>query len=234
VHSFLARATLLGCSLVGATGCSKVSETSGPAPSAASEPSATASGPEPAAAKPASVPGQVESFTGGCDAYLAANRGPNASKGAACTATEQALFAKDPTGECLGCFFQSGCLDDSNGDTGQECEDLSGAAAQEQCLAALRCDIGSSPGSSLAPAAGLAVNAYCGVGVQLAKCETDRPAGLCASPIAAGFPAGFSPTQIVSNFAVRKHPAGMANAIVACGGSAAQKKAGAGCGKCLR
>jgi hypothetical protein len=215
-------------------GCSKVSEPSGPASSAASEPSATASSPEPIATKPAPAAGTVESFTGGCDGYLAANREATKSKSATCSDTEKALFEKDPTGECLGCFLQSGCLDDSNGDTGQECEDVLGAAAQAQCLAALRCDLGSSPGHSPAPAAGLAVNAYCGVGVQAAKCMTEGPAGVCAGPIAAGFPAGFTPSQIVTNLAVRKHPAGMANAIVACGVSAAQKKSGAGCGRCLR
>jgi len=234
VSSFLARVTLFGCSLIGAMGCSKVSEPNGPASSAASEPSAAAPSPEPAAAKAPSVPEQVEPFAGGCDAYLAANREATTSKGTTCSGTEQALFARDPTGECLGCFFQSGCLDDTNGDTGQECEDLSSPAAKAQCLAALRCDLGPSPGSGPAPSAGLAVNAYCGVGTQFTKCTTEGPAGVCVAPIAAGFPAGFTPAQIVTNFAVRKHPAGMANAIVACGVSAAQRKSGAACGKCLR
>jgi hypothetical protein len=235
MHSVLARANLFACILVGAVGCSESSETSGPSASPASEPRPTAPGPAASAATQAPLPSHDDSFPGGCDAYLKANRQAIASAGASCTATEQTLFAKDPTGQCLSCLFQSGCLDDANEDTGQECEDLSGAAAQAQCLVALRCDIGSSPSKSPAPGAGLAVNAYCGVGVPVTtKCQNEGPAGPCVPQIAAGFPAGFSPTQIVNNFAVRKHPAGMSNAIVACGVSAAQTKGGAGCGKCLR
>jgi len=158
-----------------------------------------------------------------CNAYLSAHTAMLLnSSGTTCTGTEETLFAKDPDGTCLACAFTTGCLDDTNGDTGQECEDTgvgigitSGTTAE--CISTLSCDLGLSPVNSPAPAAGLVVNAYCGDGTTTAMCETGTgPSGKCISPIAAGFPAGYSATQIVNSIAVRSDASGMANALSAC------------------
>jgi hypothetical protein len=236
MHGFRATVRLGGGAVMiaGVFGCSK-SEPPEATPGASSSPAESTSA---ATALPENTsqpaPADVKYTAGQCDAYLTANRQANASTSSTCAGTEQALFAKDGTGDCLGCLFQSGCLDDTNGDTGQECEDLKGSAAQSQCLAVLRCDIGSSPASSPAPAAGLVVNAYCGVGVSLAKCTQEGPAGKCSSPIAAAFPTGFTSSQIVSRLADRAQAGGVANAIAACGVAAARTPVGAACAKCFR
>jgi len=222
--------------IAGSFGCSKSEPPEAPpaAPSVTESPSAATAPPADTGQTAPEATAEVKYSADQCDAYLAANHQANANTDAKCLGTELTLLAKDPTGDCLGCFFQSGCLDDTNGDTGQECEDLKGSAAQAQCLAVLQCGVCSSPASSPAPAAGLVANAYCGVGVRLSKCTQEGPQGKCASPIAAGFPAGFTPTQIMGHLADRSHPAGVANAIMACGVSAARTKAGAGCNKCFQ
>ena len=235
MHGFRATAHLgLAVMIAGAFGCSK-SELPQAPPGASSSPAESTSAatalPE-STSQPASA--DVKYAAGECDAYLATHRQANASTSATCAGTDQALFAKDGTGDCLGCLYQSGCLDDTNGDTGQECEDLKGSTAQSECLAVLRCDIGASPSNSPAPAAGLVVNAYCGVGVPLAKCTQEGPAGKCSSAIAAAFPAGFTSSQIVSRLANRAQAGGVANAIAACGVAAARTQVGAACAKCFR
>jgi hypothetical protein len=172
-----------------------------------------------------------------CNAFLSANTTTllNTS-GATCTGTERTLFAKDPTGDCLTCAFTTGCLDDTQGDTGQECEDTGAAVdgitsgTTAQCITTLSCDLGLSPVNSPAPAAGLVVNAYCGDGTTTAVCETGTgPTGKCVSQITAGFPAGYTATQIVNSVAVRSDASGMANALLACLVTSDDP----GCGKCL-
>ena len=172
-----------------------------------------------------------------CNAFLSANTATllNTS-GATCTGTETTLFAKDPTGDCLSCAFTTGCLDDTQGDTGQECEDTGAAVdgitsgTTPQCITTLSCDLGLSPVNSPAPAAGLVVNAYCGNGTTTAVCETGTgPTGKCVSQITAGFPAGYTATQIVNSVAVRSDASGMANALMAC----LVTSDGPGCAKCL-
>jgi hypothetical protein len=147
-----------------------------------------------------------------------------------CSATEVALWQKDPntalTG-CLNCLLSSGCLNDNLGDSGNECEDpftgmgASGTAAE--CVGALNCDVGNvaatCTATSPAPANGAVINAYCGVGVTPTACTATAtsPMGACVTPITAGFPASFTPSTIVSNLGIKTYAAGRANAIIACG-----------------
>jgi hypothetical protein len=174
-----------------------------------------------------------------CNAYLTAhNADLNPASGSTCTGTEKALFAKDTTGDCLSCAFLSGCLDDTLGDTGQECEDTGAggitSGTMQQCINTLSCDLGVSPVNSPAPGTGLVVNAYCGQGNSISNCETGTgPAGKCIAPMVAGFPAGFSATQIVNGIAVRANASGMANALIACINSAASVSPDSKCNKCL-
>jgi hypothetical protein len=142
------------------------------------------------------------------------------------------LFTKDPTGACLSCGYTSGCLDDTNGDSGQECEDpFTTFGTEAECLNTLECDIGVNPVNSPVPAAGLVINAYCGPGTSTSTCETGTgPTGKCDTIIPAGFAAGFTPTQIVNNISVRAHASGMADAIVSCLISSTNPD----CARCLR
>jgi hypothetical protein len=166
-----------------------------------------------------------------CSGYLAVNAATLLPVSTTCSATENLFWEKDTTGACLSCAFTSGCIDDTNGDTGQECEDpFTTFGTEAECLTTLGCDIGLTPVNSPAPASGLAVNAYCGLGTSTSTCEMGGPLGACASQIAAGFPPGFTPTQIVNNISVRAYASGMADAIVACIDTATNPN----CKKCLQ
>jgi hypothetical protein len=167
-----------------------------------------------------------------CSAYLALNAALLLPVSTTCSATENLLFQKDTTGTCLSCAFTSGCLDDTNGDFGQECEDpLTTFGTETECLSVLECDIGLNPVNSPAPASGLVVNAYCGVGNSTSNCETGSgPAGACDTQISAGFPSTFTATSVVSNISVRAYASGMADALAACINSSANVN----CKKCLQ
>jgi hypothetical protein len=156
--------------------------------------------------------------TGTCNSFLAANATTLLPVSTTCSNTEQQLFNKDTTGACLACAFTSGCLDDTNGDSGQECEDpFTTFGTEAECLTTLECDIGLNPANSPAPASGLVVNAYCGPGNSTSNCETGTgPAGKCDTQIPGGFPTGFTATQIVNNISVRAYASGMGDAIVSC------------------
>jgi hypothetical protein len=170
-----------------------------------------------------------------CDAFLVANMSTLLPVTSTCSPTEKALFTKDPTGGCLNCAFEGGCLDDSNGDSGQECEDsFSTFGTEAECLATLACDFGLNPAKSPAPADGLAINAYCGPGNSTSNCETGSgPAGACVTEIVAGFPSSFTPTNIVNSISVRGYAAGMADAITSCINSRYMSTQLADCAKCL-
>jgi hypothetical protein len=166
-----------------------------------------------------------------CSLFLENNAATLRPVSTTCTPTEQMLFDKDTTGSCLACAFTSGCLDDTSGDSGQECADpLTTFGTQAECIAVLECDIGLSPAISPAPGSGLVLNAYCGLGTSTSTCEMGGPLGACASQIAAGFPPSFTPTQIVNNIAVRAYASGMADAVVACIDSSTDTN----CTKCLQ
>jgi hypothetical protein len=168
-----------------------------------------------------------------CDAFLVANMSTFLPVASTCSATEKMLFTKDPTGGCLTCAFEAGCIDDNNGDMGQECEDpFTTFGTEAECLATLACDFGLNPAHSPVPADGLAVNAYCGPGNGTANCETGTgPAGLCVTEIVAGFPSSFTPTNIVNSISVRAYASGMADAITSCVNSAVPTRTE--CAKCL-
>jgi hypothetical protein len=167
-----------------------------------------------------------------CSTFLAANAGTLLPVSTTCSPTEQVLFNKDTTGSCMACAFTSGCLDDTNGDSGQECGDpFTTFGTSAECINTLNCDIGVSPVASPAPASGLVVNAYCGAGNSTSNCETGTgPAGACDTIIPAGFSTGFTATQIVNNISVRAFASGMADAIVSCIISSTNTN----CKKCLQ
>jgi hypothetical protein len=140
-----------------------------------------------------------------------------------CSATELMLYEKSGAaatapGDCLSCAFVTGsCLDDTFGDTGNDCDDLAGSA---QCLAALACDLGfeADGGITSAPSAGIATTSYCGAGESQAQCEAPSPGptGECVAQITASFPAGFTPTQIFDNFSNNTYSGGIAGKLASC------------------
>ena len=77
-----------------------------------------------------------------CNGFLAANSATLLNSNTTCSNTEQTLFSKDTTGSCLACAFTTGCLDDTNGDSGQECEDTTviTSGTEAQCITTLSCD----------------------------------------------------------------------------------------------
>ena len=170
-----------------------------------------------------------------CNAFVQANNTPDgggafevdsgpflAADHGVCTTTELTLFGKDPTGSCLACAFDKGCLDDTAGDSNNECEDVpSGAVANftQLCLATLECDVGEQANGTFGPAPGaiLVQNAYCGAGVTSSDCTATptSPAGACAAQMNAGFPT-LTPAQILGSLGNPMYPAGVANKVQAC------------------
>jgi hypothetical protein len=220
--------TLLALAASSLVACSK--KTPEPSPSPAETPAispqaattATAPAPIPRGPRP-SIP--LDQLQSSCNAHLGKFAGANKNaSGAICTPTEVVLFQKDTTGGCLDCMFQQGCLDDTIGDSVQECEDSGGTAGitsgtEGQCLATLRCLVGAGADGELtrSPARGLTVNAYCGDQMISPGCTgTPGPKGECAAAEKAGYPASFSPGSIIQSFGRRTYASGMANAIVNC------------------
>jgi hypothetical protein len=188
----------------------------------------------------------------------------NAAANGVCTATEALLVARDiaqgninatthqlnpytaspgmnslaAQGSCYACLNNKSCLDDNNGDTGQECADaldLPGAAAGsgvEKCLATLGCitstdcqGAGGIAGTSDTTAQENINLCYCGGNFAGSVCKTAGAAvnGLCVAQEVAGF--GFAQSDnadILNNFgSIPTYPSGVANEIFTCG--AAQK-----------
>jgi hypothetical protein len=141
-----------------------------------------------------------------------------------CTSTEEVVFAKDAngTGACLDCVFRNGCLDDTVGDTNQECADGFDAVGQAQCLSTLACAFGVQGGptvwtDAVSPPALLAGNPN---GLQQAFC--DQPsgqacnwAGPCAVDTKAGF-RGLSDANILTDYLVPTFPSGRAYRLLNC------------------
>jgi len=184
-----------------------------------------------------------------------------------CSPTEAAFVARDiklglvttagntdtnKTADCYACLVNGSCLDDSHGDTGNECEDSTGAAAYApitaqasnttvaECEAVVSCILGSSTGTTASAeessecAANSVGTCYCGTAANstCASGSFSSPApgpinGTCASQIAAGLglPLGDG-ADIAPNFNATTTAGGRANQIFTCANSNA-------CNACL-
>ena len=197
-----------------------------------------------------------------CDAFLAANVSAFAASGTTCTGTELALFAHDvvavmtgdaglgdagtladPNGNtCLGCAFQSGCVDTSTSATKRECEEhdfTASGTTLAQCIAELECGVGvpstctaSSPmascptptvaSTSIQQTNGILVNnLYCG-SLSAPTCNADMPAaemGSCTATWVAGIPAAdqtAAGSTVLGDGAQKANASGFANGILTC------------------
>jgi hypothetical protein len=164
-----------------------------------------------------------------------------------CSGTEVALYEHDvvknpTTAPCLACALGIGCLDDTVGDTMQECEDyptptLFGNVAE--CIAEVQCGVGlpltgctaSDTNTSLCPIATTSLhqsngnqvnNLFCGT-VASAACQTQTPAtslpGTCVTPWLNGVPAADSTAAggvALGDGAGTKTAAGVGNSILTC------------------
>jgi hypothetical protein len=164
----------------------------------------------------------LEALQSACDTHLTKYAGVNKTTGTTCTATERVLFQKDPSGACLNCLFQGGCLD-IPGNPNRECGDTGPGGIKQgteaQCVDTLRCLVGASADGSSgpSPAHGLAIDAYCGKQPLMPNCTgTPGPAGACVEVEKAGFPATSTPGSIVQTFGNRAMASGMANSILVC------------------
>jgi hypothetical protein len=157
------------------------------------------------------------------------------SVGNLCSPTEAAIVNNDiakgyvtgpgpePASACYECLAQAGLLDDTSGDTGNECEDSTNEA---QCLATVSCVLGTSCAST-------ALNVcYCGTAPVSGSCNAVGAAnaanGVCATQIAAGL--SFDPTDghdILANLISKKLPSGIADKIF-------QNAISNGCTTCLQ
>jgi len=217
--------------LIAASACSK----SAPEPggSRLGQPSEPAPVTTPAAASAAPAPSilrgprpaiAMDQMQASCDAHLTKFVAANKSVNTACSPTELVLFQKDTTGACMNCMFQHGCLNDTQGDTNTECEDLAASAAATgstpaQCVDTLRCLVGAQADGTIASSTvhGLTLDAYCGKQPVAPNCTgTPGPLGECAAKEKAGYPATFTAANVVQNFARRTYASGMANAIANC------------------
>ena len=143
------------------------------------------------------------------------------SAGNLCSPTEAALVARDiakgyatapgpePSSACYECLAQAGQLDDTSGDTGNECGDAPNPA---ECLATLNCILGSE-------CAATAVNiCYCGTAAVSSSCNAvgagNAANGTCATQIAAGL--GFAVNDghdILANLDAKHLSSGIADKI---------------------
>jgi hypothetical protein len=177
----------------------------------------------------------------GCDAALASISVTAGDGGifhpahASCSATELALYEKQPTsgdagavGSCMRCAFSNGLLDlDGGGFVNQECEDLGNigdggtTAGISQCLATLTCDLGltangtDSCGGQLysdgaSPMGTVLTNAFCGASVAASTCTSGGATGACQTQWRNGFE-GLSDPSILGGDTVTTYPSGMAN-----------------------
>jgi hypothetical protein len=152
-----------------------------------------------------------------CNAIL--KKVPNVGR-KTCSATEEILFEKDHTGDCLRCAFGRSCLDDKDS-KGNECEDPigdSGPPGTPICLTALACELGVMPVVHPAPAFGMVSHAYCGTADSM-TCIHGGAVGSCMAQIAAGLPPELSQDGglgVLQNIARIDYPAGRAGDLVAC------------------
>jgi hypothetical protein len=151
----------------------------------------------------------------------------------------------DKMNDCYACLVNGSCLDDSHGDTGNECEDNTGSAAYApivasasntttaQCEAVVECILASSTGTTdsaeeSSECAALSVGTcYCGTAANstCASGSLASPApgpinGVCATQIAAGLglPVGDG-ADIAPNFNATTTAGGRANQIFTCANS---------------
>lgn len=144
------------------------------------------------------------------------------SVGNLCTPTEAAIVARDiakgyvtaagpePATACYECLAQASQLDDTTGDTGNECGDTTNAA---ECLTTLNCLLASE-------CAATAVNVcYCGTAPVSSSCNAvgagNAANGVCKTQIAAGL--GFTVDDghdILANLIGKHYPSGIADRIL--------------------
>jgi hypothetical protein len=139
---------------------------------------------------------------------------------------------------CYQCLLAGSCLDDSHGDTGNECEDTTDAAAYApitfsamettatQCEAVITCILGSGVGPKQCDAnsvgtcyCGTASNSACASG-NFSQPMTAGINGVCAAQIAAGLglPQGDG-ADIAPNFNATTTAGGRANQMFTCANS---------------
>ncbi len=150
-----------------------------------------------------------------------------------CTPTEAAIVqvdiskgvatapGADPAG-CYTCLDGNDCLDDSHGNSGNECGDALSFGTSTECLATLNCIIGSNCDS-----AGAISICYCGTAPASTTCASNPSAenGSCAATIAAGLfnsttnmaYATTDGTDILPNLTNNTMASGMADQIFQCG-----------------
>jgi hypothetical protein len=125
----------------------------------------------------------------------------NAAGGGVCTPTEQIIADWDilkgnvsgsqfTADSCYACLITAGCLDDTMGDSGQECTDLTGTVGggaqaaeskSQACLNTLACDLGV-PASALGSAPPEPATDFPGAGVSCANSPTDGIANCYCGP----------------------------------------------------
>jgi hypothetical protein len=230
--TFGSRSTLVSMVFVAVSvaACSKTSPSPSSTGAASDLPAAE---PEKAAAPPLAHRSAELTPSKECNDFIA--KVPNVGR-ATCSATEEVLFEKDHTGDCLRCAFGRACLDDKD-NNGSECEDpigTSGAAGTSICLTALACELGVDPANHPAPAYGMVSHAYCGTADSM-TCIHGGAAGACMAQIAAGMPAEMTQgggLGVLQNIAKVDIPAGRAGDLVAC--VLPRGVAGAGCAMCFK
>jgi hypothetical protein len=144
------------------------------------------------------------------------------SAGNLCTKTEAAIVARDiakgyvtaagpePATACYECLAQASQLDDTTGDTGNECADTTNEA---ECLTTLNCLLSTE-------CAATAVNVcYCGTAGVSSTCNAvgagNAANGVCKTQIAAGL--GFAVDDghdILANLIAKHYPSGIADRIL--------------------
>jgi hypothetical protein len=145
--------------------------------------------------------------------------------GGACTPTEAALLAKDPTGRCYECMTDKGCIDDAPpksvpgvvtyGDTGLECGDLSTADDQRLCLEALSCVLATNCTRTQSPQKIAASdNCYCG-DESGTNCVAGKASGACKSAYEVAAQSAV-PWDVLSRMANYNVALGKANTLVQC------------------
>jgi hypothetical protein len=186
--------------------------------------------------------GTPDASEGGCPFASPADAGPcifgdggascpcvGANDAGGCTATEQLLMCKDPSGLCYQCMLTNGCIDDAPvgsipgvttyGDVGLECEDLAsgvymGETQEQLCLDAVTCALASGCGGAAPPNAASSVNCYCGT-VTGTVCSAGGAVGQCASAQATAAKSSV-PTEIIGRASNSAFPIGMADSMIQC------------------
>jgi hypothetical protein len=151
--------------------------------------------------------------------------------GAPCTPTEKLIVCSKSV-DCYTCLVNGGCLDDAvfPGDTGHECEDVTGTAAKgastgtsrsSLCLSTISCILGSSCASQdvlICYCGGLGAGNACSTGSNPALAN-----GLCASTEVNALEhlSTDPPSAIVTDYFNQNLGGGKANQIFSCAASGA-------------